>query len=270
MRKHSQPNADAPSHRPPAEVLLRGLSVIEALNAQPVGTVEVLAAATGLPKPTVVRVLSLLVGAGYVQRLPKRRGYMLDERVARLSNGYRSPDAVVRIAVPMLAAFTAEHKWPVSIATLDIDTMRIRAGTLQQSPFATSGDQNRMSRRVPMLTSALGRAYLAFCPADERETIASLLRTSTRKSDLPARDAGFLDQLLGKVQKAGYAISAPFPSDPAIGLAVPVQQGAQVLACITLRYLGRAMPEKEVVRRYLAPLQAAAREIAAGVAQRPL
>jgi IclR family transcriptional regulator, mhp operon transcriptional activator len=253
---------------PPAQVLLRGLSVLEALNRQPVSTVEHLADATGLPKPTVVRMLGHLVSAAYVQRLPRRRGYMLDERVLALSAGYRSPDAVVRMARPHLSAFTAEHKWPVTIATLDVDAMRNRGGTLQQSPFTTQGDHGRMSRRVPMLTSALGRAYLAFCPPDERETIVALLQASARKDDLPARDEQFLASLLGSIRRAGYAVSAPLPDDPAIGLAIPVQDGARVLACITLRYLGRAISEKEVARRFLAPLRATAGAIAAAVAER--
>ena len=65
-----------------------------------------------------------------------------------LSAGLRSRDAVVQIAKPLLSAFTAAHKWPVSIATLDGDAMRVRASTVQESPFATEADRRRLARRA--------------------------------------------------------------------------------------------------------------------------
>jgi len=116
--------------------------------------VEELAQDTRLPKSTVVGMLNTLVLAGYVRRLPKRGGYSLADRVLGLS----SEDAVVVAARPLLAAFTAEHKRPVSIATLAVDAMRIRATTLQDSPFAI--DRERINRRVT--TARLGtRARLS-------------------------------------------------------------------------------------------------------------
>src|SRR6516165_5939436 len=131
-----QPMNERPA---PAQVLLRGLSVLEALNRRAVGAVEELAHDTRLPKSTVVRLLNLLVTAGYVRRLPKRGGYSLAERVLGLSGGFRSEDAVVEAARPLLAAFTVEHKWPVSIATLAVDAMRIRATTLQDVRLRSIG-----------------------------------------------------------------------------------------------------------------------------------
>ena len=250
----------------PAQVLLRGLSVIEALNRRPISTVEQIAEATGLPKPTVVRMLNLLVMEAYVERLPKRRGYRLDERVLTLSAGYRSPDAIVRVAGAILADFTAAHKWPVSLATLEVDAMRVRVSTQRDSPFSTPADLRRIARRVPILTSAHGRAYLAFCPDDEREIIVALLQASPRKDDPPARDPRFLANLLRATRRAGYAVSPSLAGDPAIGLSVPVLQGSRVLASISLRYLGKAISETEVARRYLQPLRAAADAIATATA----
>ena len=176
MRKPISIRPKAKRRLAPPEVLLRGLSVIEALNRRPVSSVEQIADQTGLPKSTVVRVLHILASKSYAERLPQRRGYRLGERVLALSAGFRSSDIVVEVSRPLLTKFTAEHTWPVGLATLDVDAMRVRSGTLQESPFSTSIDQARMSRRLPMLTSAVGRAYLAFCPADERETILRLLR----------------------------------------------------------------------------------------------
>ena len=143
--------------------------------------------------------------------------------------------------------------------------MRVRMGTSRESPFATPGDLALVARRVPILASAVGRAYLAFCPDEERELIVAQLKASERRYDLPSRDEQFISSLIGSIRRVGYAVSAPIPGDPAIGLAVPVRIGAQVLASLTLRYLGKAISEAEVARRYLSPLRAAASSIAHAV-----
>jgi DNA-binding IclR family transcriptional regulator len=90
---------------PPSHVLLRGLEV---LNQRQVTRVSVLVEATGLPRASVVRMLRLLESETFVRRLPKRRGYSVDERVLALSAGYRREDAAITAARPILSAFTAE------------------------------------------------------------------------------------------------------------------------------------------------------------------
>jgi IclR family mhp operon transcriptional activator len=177
MRRIAKPRSGSQRQAPP-EVLLRGLSVLEALNARQISSVDQVAVQTGLPKATLVRVLHNLVTKGYVQQLPMRKGYMLGERVLNLSSGYRSRDAIVEAGRRHLAVFTTTHKWPVSLATLEIDSMRVRVSTGAESPFATAADRARLNRRVPLLASAHGWAYLAFCSDDEREIILSLLRAS--------------------------------------------------------------------------------------------
>ena len=144
--------------------------------------------------------------------------------------------------------------------------MRVRASSSEQSPFATAVDRARLNRRVPLLISAHGRAYLAFCPDDERNIILSLLKSSARKDDLVARDDRYVFAMISAIKRAGYAITAPDPAEPAIGLSVPIVSGANVVPTISLRYLGKAISESEVAKRYLAPLKTLAVAIANNMA----
>ena len=262
------PKGEKTAHLAPQQALLRGLAVLESLNRRSISSVEAIAGETGIPKPTVVRMLGMLVAEGYATRLPRRRGYMLGERALALSSGYRSHDAVAEIARPFLSRFTAEHKWPVSLATLETDTMRLRASSAQESPFTSAGDDARLLRRVPMLQSAVGLAYLAFCPADERETILALLRASGRAADRIARDRAYVEGLLAGIARQGFAPSPEVARDPALGFAVPVAVGERVVAAVTLRYFGKAMSDREAVRRYLAPMRATANAIAEAFSSR--
>jgi len=249
------------SASPGIQPVIRALRVLEALNEQDVSSLERLHATTQLPKPTLVRMLETLISAGYVQRLSRQAGYMLSERVLRLSGGFRHADRVIEAARPFMSALTAEHKWAVSLATLDGNAMLVRASTRQESPLAT--DPAALNHRIPMLMTALGRAYLAFCPPAEREAILAQLRASEDPFDAPVREPQYLGPLFEDIRQKGYASTAPFPGEQAMGLAVPILAPQGVLACMTLRYFSSAMPEQEAARRYLAPLQQAARAIAA-------
>lgn len=241
--------------------VLRAFLVLEALNEQDVSSLERLHAVTGLPKPTLVRLLETLITAGYVRRLSRQAGYMLVERVLRLSGGFRHQDKVIEAARPFLSALTAEHKWAVSLATFDRDAMLVRVSTRQESPLAM--DPNSINRRIPMLVTAMGRAYLAFCPDEERLAVLALLKASQNPYDAPARDEHYLGALFQDIRRKGYASTAALPGEQAMGLAVPIQTPQTVLACMTLRYFSSAMTEAEAAKRYLAPMQQAARAIAA-------
>jgi IclR family transcriptional regulator, mhp operon transcriptional activator len=242
------------------EPVMRALAVLEALNNRPVSRLAELARSTGLPKSTLVRLLDTLILGGYAHQISRRKGYSLAERVTRLSGGFRHSDAIVEVARPFLSALTAEHKWPVAIATLDRDAMMVRLSTRRESPFAT--DPDFINRRVPMLVSALGRAYLAFCPSDEREAILAMLRASKRAVDRPARDAGFVRNLVQSVRRQGFASTGPVPGDRARGLAIPVMSGPRTLAAMTLRFIDTALTEEEAARRYLVSLRQTAERIA--------
>ena len=253
----------APDGESGVQPVIRSLQILEALNAAGTSTLAGVHDATGLPKPTLVRLLDTLIATGHVTRLPRRGGYALTARVLRRSSGFRHADRVVEAARPFLMALTAEHKWPMGLATLDRDAMLVRLSTRHESPFAT--DPDWLNRRLAILVSALGRAYISFCPAEERRVLMTLLCHSKSKMNAAARDGKYVDAMIDGIRRRGYATTAPMRGDPAMGLAVPVMQGETVAACINMRYIGSTMSEAEAVRRYLAPMRAAAAAIAAGL-----
>ncbi|MDX5367558.1 MAG: DNA-binding transcriptional regulator [Alphaproteobacteria bacterium] len=248
------PNVDG------VQPVLRSFALLEALNARSRATLAQLHEATGLPKPTIVRLLDTLIAAGYVRRVSRVAGYELTERVLRLSSGFRHTDLIVEAARPFLSALTAAYKWPVALATFDRDAMLVRISTRHESPFST--DPDWLNKRPAMMLSALGRAYLAFCPGEERELILAVLRSSKAAANATARDGKYVSALLTGIRRQGYANTAPMRGDPAMGIAIPIMEGEKVAACITMRYLGSTMSEAQAVERYLAPMRRAAQGIA--------
>ena len=63
------------------EPVRRSFAVLEALSHRRSSTVSVLVGETGLPRPTVVRLLQTLIALGYAARVSRAQGYRLTDRV---------------------------------------------------------------------------------------------------------------------------------------------------------------------------------------------
>jgi len=245
----------------------RALKVLEALNRQRVTSLETLHAATGLPKPTLVRLLDTLIVGGYVLRISRREGYALAKGVLRLSAGVRHRDIVVDIAQPLLDAFTREQKWQVSLATSETDCMLVRLSTRHISPF--SREESFLNRRISMLMSALGRAYIAFCSEQERGFILEGLRAA---GELRAGGEGLAltQAALERTRRNGYATIERPRDNPTRSFAVPIMEAGSSespLGALAMFYYRTAMSEAQATQRYLEPLRDLADRIAVSLAR---
>jgi IclR family mhp operon transcriptional activator len=246
--------------------VVRALSVVEALNLQPVTSLEALHRATGLPKPTLVRLLETLIAAGYVHKVSRREGYAVTESVLRLAAGVRHRDVLVDVARPLLSAFTREHKWQVSLGTREDDSMLIRATTRNISPF--SREQPFLNRRVSILGSVVGRAYFAWCGAAERGVILNLVK-ATDGPDARAVRTTDLEALVRSIRERGYAPDRAGRPGPHRSIGVPILRqphSEDVLGAIVMFWYLSVMPERQAAQRFVPVLNDLAGRIALGVA----
>ena len=242
------------------EPVRRSFALLEALSRRRTSTMGALTAETGLPRPTVVRLLHTLIALGYAQRVSREQGYRLTDRVLGLSESIRFVDHLVDAAMPHMSRFTAEHGWPLYLATLSYGAITIRHSTAPESPMAFEGAG--LNLRRPVLISALGRAWLAFCPDEERRNILRDIGGLTRRQEAA------LDELLGRVRRDGYAFTTPPRPTRLHGMAVAVCQGERVIGSLSMRFPRSAMTEDEVGARFGKRLAAVARAIAADVLKR--
>ena len=68
----------------PVESVRRAFHLLHELNRQRVSSVRQLHQATGLPKPTIVRLLDTLIGLGYVVNDRRQGGYQVTSLVRSL------------------------------------------------------------------------------------------------------------------------------------------------------------------------------------------
>jgi IclR family mhp operon transcriptional activator len=244
----------------PIRALIRGLDALAVLNRRNGATVSEVASDIKLPRTTTYRVLETLCAAGYVFRDPADDRYRLTIMVRGLSDGFDDEAWISQVARPVLNDLGREIVWPVAISTLSGTSMMVRETTDHRSPLAV--ERYAAGFRVPLLTSAAGRAYLAWCPVEQREALIDILSRSAREEDKLARNQGELERVLNEASSQGYAaaIRAKRVSDE-ISLAVPVRIDERVLACLTVRFSANAVPMKTALERFLPRLTAAAARI---------
>jgi IclR family mhp operon transcriptional activator len=230
-----------------------------------VSSVRHLHQVTGLPKPTIVRLLDTLIALGYVVNDRRQGGYQVTSLVRSLSAGFHGDPLVVEAARPFAIAFTRKHQWPIAVAVLDRDAVVIRFSTIPESPV--SPFHATVNNRLQLMSRALGRAYLAFCPASERNLLLRMLATSRDPEDELARNHAAALTLLAMIRRAGFAErSATVEPKSSSTLAVPVMLGRKVLATVGVSFFTSAISKAEAVERYLPPLREMASNIEASVA----
>lgn len=247
---------------------MRGLDALAVLNRRDGATVSEVAAEIRLPRTTTYRVLETLCEAGYAFRDPADERYRLTIMVRTLSDGFDDEAWVSELARPVLDDLCREIVWPVSIATLSGQSMVLRETTDHRSPLAV--ERHSAGLRVPLLASAAGRVYLAFCTGPQRDALVEILARSPREEDALARNREELARILNEVRVQGYAttLRARRVSDE-VSLAVPVSLEAHGLACLSVRFAASAVPMKLALERFLPRLRDAAQRIRAGFLAQP-
>ena len=244
---------------PPIQSVVRAIEVLQALNRQPLSTIDSLHKQTGVPKPSLVRMLQTFASQGLVAHAPQYGAYQLTSQVSTLSCGYHSEPRLVEAARPVAEALTREIKWPVALAVLDVDAIVVRYSTIPNSPLALL--HSTINMRLSLVSRALGRAYFAFCAAGERDALLEILRHSDNPEDAPARDAPALRRLLAGIRRQGYALREPGVRPVSGTLAVPVFEGQRVAASLGVTWFASTLNNEQAVERYLPKLRTAALEI---------
>ncbi len=244
--------------------LTRGLALLEAANLQNGAPLRDFVAASGLAKPTAYRLLESLRASGYLQRAAGDERYFLTLKVRRLSDGYTDASWIATSARPLLLHLSEAIGFPVAIATPYGAAMILRDNTDAESALAP----NVYSRGtlLPLLTSATGKVFLAFCNEVTRRTLLEVCAGSTLREHALARQPAVLATALAQIRRQGYAFGpgagTTRVSQPTATLSVPIRAGSEVIACLAMRYLTTGLSREVVVQRYLKPLRRCAQAIA--------
>lgn len=253
--------------------LQRGLQVMQVLQTTSIASLNDIHRATRISKPSLLRILRTLQQAGVVSRRLADGHYRLSAftRVARKQDAH---ERVAEAAAPVLDSLCQKVKWPSDLLVPAGDHMERRETSRALSPFIIHSHfhtTREIGTKVNWLLTGVGRAYLAFCPAREREQILKRLRRSDKPEDRLARDPNRLEKILAETRERGFGVRDPsfvggpygtHPFDDGLaGIAIPLQDGRRVYGSINILWIKTAFTIEEFAARHLADLQAAGREI---------
>jgi IclR family mhp operon transcriptional activator len=276
-------NAPAPStpsaSSEPADTIravVRALRLLRLMNERPVWTLHELHLASALPKATLSRLLATLRQEGYVAAEATPGLYRLAGKVRELDGGYTEGSRLVDAGRPILLRVTRQIKWPLALATLDVDAMVVRFSSMPYSPLAVH--TTTLGHRLGLVDSALGRAFLAFCSDTERQALLDNLYTPAAGTpdgedadgpegpDLRVWSRDWVEHDLAQVRAAGCAVRQPNAARGSATLAVPVRVGrsgaGEAVAALSMTTFGRSMTAA-VVERHRPILAETAQAIAA-------
>ena len=243
--------------------LSRGLAILHAINRSDNGwsSISELSASTGLHRTTVRRLLETLQAEGYVRRNLSDDNYSLNQKIRQLSDGFTDDEWISEVANPVLGELLQKLVWPSDLCTIDGDSMLVRETTHRFSPL--SFHRAMIRQRMPMLFTASGRAYLAYCSDEERQQILRQLLAGDDEQARLARNETLVAHMLDKVRRQGYASNeGDWSQHSKIGaLAIPIRHKGNILACINVVFLNKAVKVSEAVVRYLPELKKAVDKI---------
>lgn len=235
-------------------VLRRALSVLDAFEYRDrdVSLAE-LTRRSGLPKPTVLRILTELVDWGAVERT--ERGYQLGVRLFMLGEKVPRQASLRDVATPFLEdLYEATHE-NVNLGVLHgTDVLFLARVTGHRS----SDVLLRVGDTLPAHSTSTGKALLAHAPGGVLDEVlaAGLQRHTPHTVVMPGM---FLKQLRS-VAKQGYAVNEEETHRGVVSVAAPVldREGAAIAAVSVTGRVGR------VDVRRLAP---AVRAVALGISR---
>lgn len=237
---------------PPVNAVCRALHVLKVANEKCIVTVNSIHAETGIPRPTIVRILETLMHEGYVVRDNMCGGYRVTQKVGELSAGYGGISRVIEIARPLSIGLTRQIKWPIGLGVIDDDAIEIVFWTGTISPVVHTNTV--LGKRPDLFKSAMGRAYMAFCDDDERERHIARMRRQMPAA-FGAKDEAPFRQRLKRVRSVGYAVRDP-QTEPVrmTTFGVPLLEKGKIAAVMSVSFFTSSVAPKDVKKSVLKPL----------------
>ncbi|MFC7049311.1 IclR family transcriptional regulator domain-containing protein [Emcibacter nanhaiensis] len=183
--------------------LERGLDVLMEVQSSSGTSLNELHQKLGLPKPTLLRMLVTLSKSGLVwQRIADGTYHASAVSLARPKADLTSE--IAEIASPFMEELGHQVHLPSAIAVPRFDHMTIveTNSPLVQLQAAMLGP---VGTKLSYIHTATGRAYLAHCDGDERDTLIERLRPANAGGE----EEQALRHILDEVSSRGYSLRDP-------------------------------------------------------------
>jgi IclR family transcriptional regulator, pca regulon regulatory protein len=251
--------ADRPEYR--VEALAKGLRILSLFNEQrPSWRVSDLAAAAGLPMPTVYRVVMTLVAEGYLDHLPGGE-YRPGVRTLTLGTAALRSLDLVAIATPKLQELGQRTGETVNLAVLTGDRV-LYLIRLRNSDLVTANIQ--VGSTLPAVHTSIGKLLLAHLDDKELRARVTDASFSTNHGPNAKLSLAELKQELGTIREQGWAMQDEELAYGLRSVAGPITTpDGRIVAGVNLAVQSRDWSTQRIVRELKPVVLATCAEISA-------
>lgn len=262
MKRAASASPDAPVAAEGVAALERGFRVLNcfAEARRPLGNGDV-AALTGIPKPSVTRLIATLVELGHLRRAAEFERWELAAGVVRLAQAFLGTLDIRSFARPHVVALAEEVNASSFLGIRDgLEMLVVEAGRSRSAVAFLGAD---VGTRMALATSALGRAWLAGVDEPTRMAVRQQLLKSRELA--PAAAIASMDHALAQSRERGWCVSLGEWHPNINAVAVPIRTPGGEVISLNCGSPAFVMPAerllKVVVPRILAAADALARDI---------
>ncbi|HWV36409.1 MAG TPA: IclR family transcriptional regulator [Thermomicrobiales bacterium] len=236
----------------------RGLDILEAFTiAEPELSIGQIAERTGLPKPTIVRLLSVLIDRSYVERVPQSEHYRLGVRTLEIGSIFLQSTSLEREARPIMQRLADATGQTANLGILDhFDVIHIEV----VAPDRPVRFWARIGKREEAYVSGLGKVLLAGLPAQVRERYVRTPKVALTPRTLTDPDA--LRAELERVRERGLALDDEESNTGVRCVAAPIFNGTgRLVAAVSISGAVAEFESPGQMEHYIDQVRAAAAEI---------
>jgi len=249
--------AERPEYR--VEALAKGLRILSLFDEKrPSWRVSDLAAAAGLPMPTVYRAVMTLAAEGYLDHLPNG-DYRPGVRTLTLGTAALRSLDLVAIAAPKLQQLAERTGETVNLAVLSGDRV-LYLVRLRNSDLVTANIQ--VGSTLPAVHTSIGKLLLAYLDeADLKARITDVSFAANSGPNAKVSLAELLDELPA-VREQGWAMQDEELAYGLRSVAAPIiSPDGRVLAGVNVAVQARDWSSQRIVRELRPAVLAACAEI---------
>lgn len=248
----------------------RAMQVLRYLEHGSPASLEDVHDGTGLPRATAARILLTLLNEGMIRRGFADSLYRISTRLPQLGREVRARDRLAEAAAPHMNALCREIGWPSDLMVRRGIFMEIAESTRLLSPFFVQ--RMLTSETVTLPATAIGQAYLAFCPSDELAEIREeLAAVEFQIANFYGGETAFQNEM-AQIRTRGYAARHPAQTgqtsltvenydDGLAAIAVPLSKQDRVWGCLNLLWNRKAASVTKMVDQHLGDLESTADNI---------
>lgn len=209
--------------------LSRGIRVLRAFRIGDSGlTNSDLAKRTNLPKPTISRITATLTELGCLNYIDHLEAYKLGGTSIAIGQIAAANFDVLQVARPLMQKFAEKTGLSLGLAALETNRM-VYMDVCQGSSMIAL--QMKVGLRLPLFTTAMGRACLATMPTEERDRLIH----KYGPKDLEERDhcQRAIERASAELDKQGYCVVVGewYPDINAAAAPVMTDEGILILDC---------------------------------------